>query len=125
MGEQKKAITRFEDLMVWQMAEEMTIAIYRITRNSAFVGDFPLRDQIRRAAISTMSNIAEGFERYSRPEFKQFLSIARGSAAEVRSQLSIANKLGYLKDEEFRSIYPLSNELSRRIAALRKSLKPK
>jgi len=125
MEEPKKIIARFEDLIVWQLAEEMTLAIYRVTGNSAFARDFSLRDQIRRAAISTMSNIAEGFERYSRPEFKQFLSIARGSAAEVRSQLSIANKLGYLKDEEFLSLYPLSNELSRRIAALRKSLKPK
>jgi four helix bundle protein len=89
-------ITRFEDLGVWLKAKELSLAIYRLSGAGPFLRDYGLRDQIRRAAVSVMSNIAEGFERYSRAEFRHFLSIARGSAAEVRSQLHLARELGYL-----------------------------
>jgi len=87
-------VERFEDLQVWQMAHDLSVTIYSLTRNGAFPKDWGLRDQIQRASVSVMSNIAEGFERYSRQEFKQFLSIARGSCAEVRSQIQLAKSLG-------------------------------
>jgi four helix bundle protein len=87
---------RFEDLQVWTKSRDLSVAIYRVTETGAFAKDFGLRDQIRRAAVSVMSNIAEGFERYSIPEFQRFLSMARGSASEVRSQLHLARELRYL-----------------------------
>ena len=74
-------VRKFEDLEVWQIARDLSVEIYRATQDGKFSRDFGLRDQIRRAAVSVMSNIAEGFDRYSRAEFKQFLSIARGSAS--------------------------------------------
>jgi four helix bundle protein len=115
-------ISRFEDLTVWQKAEELALGIYRVTSGGSFVRDFGLRDQIRRAAVSVMSNVAEGFERYSRTEFRQFLSIARGSVAEVRSQLHLARRLGYLTEPDFHELLELAVEISRLIAALRASL---
>ena len=90
-----------------------------MTSDSPFARDFGLRDQIRRAAVSVMSNVAEGFERYSRTEFKHFLSIARGSASEVRSQLHLARELNYVTEQDFRALYALCMEVSRMLAALR------
>ena len=84
-----------------------------------FSRDFALRDQIRRASISVTSSIAEGFERYSRPEFGQFLSIARGSAAEVRSQLYLARELGYIQESDFHQLHDRSARISRMLASLR------
>ena len=81
------AIQNFEDLEIWKEARGLTQAIYRLTRDSRFSKDFGLRDQIQRAAISIMSNIAEGFERGGNQEFIQFLYVAKGSCGEVRSQL--------------------------------------
>src|SRR3712207_2593368 len=97
-------ITRFEELEVWQIARDLSVSVYRITNDGRFAHDYALRNQIRRAAISVMSNIAEGFDRYSRSEFKQFLSIARGSASEVRSQLHLARALGYIAEDDFREL---------------------
>jgi four helix bundle protein len=76
-------VRRFEDWLAWKKARALTAEIYRLSDVGGFRRDFALRDQVRRAAISIMSNIAEGHERYSRTEFKRFLSIVRGSAAEV------------------------------------------
>ena len=118
------SIKRFEDLIVWQKSRELSLAVYRATTSGAFARDFALRDQIRRAAVSVMSNIAEGFERYSRIEFRQYLSIARGSAAEVRSQLNLARGLGYLLEEIHAALHTLCEEIARLIAALHASLKP-
>ncbi len=87
---------RFEDLLVWQRARELTRVIYELTQGGAFARDFGLRDQIRRAAVSVMSNIAEGFERGSDTEFGHFLSIAKGSCGEVRCQLYVASDQGYV-----------------------------
>ena len=114
-------ITRFEDLVVWQKAKALSLAVYRVTSRGGFARDFGLRDQIRRAAVSVMSNIAEGFERYSRPEFRQFLAVARGSVAEVRSQLHLARELGYLPDPEFFALHADCMEISRMLASLRSS----
>ena len=115
-------VEKFEDLIVWQKAHELAIGIYGLTSREPFCRDFGLRDQIQRAAVSVMSNIAEGFERYSRPEFRQFLSVARGSVAEVRSQLYLARSLQYVDEEDFDRIYSLCKDISNLTGALRKSL---
>jgi four helix bundle protein len=112
-------IRRFEDLKVWQKAQDLAVAIYRATDSGRFSRDFGLRDQIRRAAVSVMSNVAEGFDRYSRSEFRQFLSIARGSASEVRSQLHLARALGYLTPEDFDTLHDLCWDVTRMLASLR------
>jgi len=86
----------FEDLEVWKTARELTNRIYKITTNGSFSKDYGLRDQIRRAAVSIMSNIAEGYERCGNQELIQFLSIAKGSSGEVRSQLYVAMDQEYI-----------------------------
>jgi four helix bundle protein len=116
-------VERFEDLVVWQKARDLSIGIYQITNTPLFARDYGLRDQVRRASVSVMSNIAEGFERYSRPEFMQFLSVARGSVAEVRSQLHVAHCLHYIDDAEFESLRDRCVEISRLIGGLRSALK--
>ena len=82
--------TSFEQLEVWQKSRSLAGAIYKVSSQGSFARDFGLRDQLRRAAVSVMSNIAEGFGRFTRPEFRRFVVIARGSAAEVQSQLYLA-----------------------------------
>jgi len=115
-------VSKFEELRAWQRAHELAILIYRMTERDPFARDFTLKDQIQRASVSVMSNIAEGFERYSRSEFRQFLSIARGSVGEVRSQLHLAKSLEYLTEEEFEQAYSLCREVGNLIGGLRKSL---
>lgn len=90
MEERFLAIKYFEDLEVWKEARRLTNRIYRMTQDAKFSKDFGLRDQIQRAVVSIMSNIAEGFERGGNQEFIQFLYIAKGSCGEVRSQLYVA-----------------------------------
>ena len=80
----------FEELLAWQKARRITKEIYLVTSVGKFAGDYGLKDQIRRAAVSIMSNIAEGYERGGRSEFHQFLIVAKGSCGEVRSQLYVA-----------------------------------
>ena len=92
---------RFEDLDVWIAAKDASVMIYKITENDSLRKDFGLKDQIRRASISIISNIAEGFERNGNKEFIQFLSIAKGSAGEVRAQLYIIKELEFINEEEF------------------------
>jgi len=89
-------IKNFEELEIWKDARALTKAIYQLTRDPKFSKDFGLRDQIRRAAVSIMSNIAEGFERGGNQEFIQFLYVAKGSCGEVRSQLYVAMDQGYV-----------------------------
>lgn len=109
-----KAAEAFEELHVYQRARELTNAVYTLTRGPAFARDSALIDQIRRAAVSVMSNIGEGFERGSTTEFIQFLYIAKGSCGEVRVQLQIAADQQYIgKDEHARLI-----DLCRRISAM-------
>jgi four helix bundle protein len=118
-------IERHEDIQGWQRARELTKFVYAITKQEAFARDFSLKDQIRRAAVSVMSNIAEGFERGGRAEFIQFLSIAKSSAAEVQSQLYVALDQEYVTPEQFDKGYKLCDETMRLIggfmAYLRKS----
>ncbi len=115
-------IERFEDIEAWQKARELTRRVYEMTREGAFAGDFGLRDQIRRAAVSIMSNIAEGFERGSNKEFIQYLFIAKGSAGEVRAQLYVAKDQGFLNDEQFLNLYNMAQQISRQISAFIKYL---
>lgn len=116
-------ITGFEDLIAWQKARALTKSIYRITGEGAFSRDFGLRDQVRRAAVSVMSNLAEGFERGSRAEFRQFVVIAKGSCAEVRSQLFTALDVGYLCENDHRLLDASAQEVSKIIGGLLASLK--
>lgn len=95
-----KAAETFEELHIYQRARELTNTIYSLTRKDAFARDRGLVDQIRRAAVSIMSNIAEGFERGGANEFIQFLYIAKGSCGEVRAQLRIACDQGYIQSGE-------------------------
>jgi four helix bundle protein len=116
------AVTKFEDLVAWQKARALTRDIYRLTNSGDFSRDFGLKDQIRRAAVSIMSNIAEGFERKRPAEFHQMLSIAKASCAEVRSQLYVALDTGYLREDEFHSAVKLAEEVARIIGGLRASV---
>jgi len=115
-------INRFEDLIAWQKARVLTRDIYQVTRQVEFAKDFGLRDQIQRAAVSIMSNIAEGFERYNPNEFHHFFSIAKASCAEVRSQLYVALDVDYLDTDQFSSLLDLAKETGRIIGGLRVSV---
>ncbi|HYJ88707.1 MAG TPA: four helix bundle protein [Pyrinomonadaceae bacterium] len=99
-----KKIEKFEDFIAWQKARRLTAEIYRVTSKEPFARDFGLKDQIRRAAVSSMSNLAEGFERGRATEFHQFLSVAMGSCAEVRTQLYVALDVGYLSTSVFETL---------------------
>lgn len=116
-------VRHFEDLEVWKEARVLTQRIYRLTQDARFSKDFGLRDQLRRAAVSVMSNIAEGFERGGNQEFLQFLYVAKGSCGEVRSQLYVAVYQGYIKQQEFEEIMNLSRRLSVMISNLVAHLK--
>jgi len=115
-------IERFEELIAWQKARELTAAIYRMSRQGSFAKDFGLCGQIQRAAVSTMSNIAEGFERGGRGEFHQFLSTAKGSCGEVRSQLYVALDVGYINQSIFNQLLGQAEEVGRIVGGLRASV---
>jgi len=115
-------IERFEDLIAWQKARELTRAIYEVTRHGAFAKDYGLSGQIQRAAVSIMSNLAEGFERGGRGEFHQFLSTAKASCAEVRSQLYVAFDVGYLDKSVFDRLMQQAEEVARIVGGLRVSV---
>ena len=118
MGGRMATFQKFEDIGAWQKARELCKEIYRITRQGPFLKDFGLRDQIQRASASVMSNIAEGFERDGAGEFCQFLSIAKGSAGEVKSQLYIALDQEYIDKKTFDHLLTLSTEVSKIISGL-------
>lgn len=109
-------IKRFEELDVWQVARSVVNAVYSVSSDRAFSRDYVLRDQIRRAAISIPSNIAEGFSRHSNKEFIRFLFIAKASAAEVQSQLYTALDQEYISQEEFDGIYGQVDIAARQIS---------
>jgi four helix bundle protein len=115
-------IERFEDLIAWQKARDLTRAIYQVTQEGPFAKDFGLARQIQRAAVSIMSNIAEGFERSGRREFHQFLSTAKGSCGEVRSQLYVAFDIGYLVKDDFHRLLAQAEEVGRVVGGLRASV---
>ena len=98
-------VEHFEDLEVWKLARKLTGKMYSLSRSGEFSKDFGFRDQICRAAVSIVSNIAEGFERRSNSQFLQFLAIANGSAGEFRAQLYIALDLGYITQKQFHDAF--------------------
>ena len=100
-------IKRFEDLESWKVARDLCNLIYSISRNKPMASDYVFSDQIRRAVVSIMNNISEGFERGSNKDFVKFLFIARGSAGEVRSMLYLALDQKYINEGEFKDIYDL------------------
>ncbi|MCB0408661.1 MAG: four helix bundle protein [Flavobacteriales bacterium] len=112
-------IDRFEDIIAWQKAKELTISIYNEFSDSK---DFGFKDQIQRATVSIMNNIAEGFERKSNNEFKHFLFIAKGSSGEVRSMLYLAKELNTITKNSFDEKYNLAEEISKILSGLIKAL---
>jgi four helix bundle protein len=108
----------FEEIECWKKARELTRRVYEVSGKGAFAKDFGLKDQIRRASVSIMSNIAEGHDRSGTGEFVQFLANAKGSAAEVRCQLYVAFDQAYIDDKDFREISDLATETGRMIAGL-------
>jgi four helix bundle protein len=115
-------IEKFEDLEAWKMARKATKEIYEVSSREQFSRDFALVNQIRRASISILSNIAEGFERNGDKEFLQFLSIAKGSCGEVRAQLYVAFDQNYIDEEKFKKVSDELSETSRIISGLMKYL---
>jgi four helix bundle protein len=112
-------IERFEDIIAWQKAKEMTSLIYKDFAESK---DFGFKDQIQRAGVSVMNNIAEGFERKTNNEFKQFLFIAKGSCGEIRSMLYLAKELNKISESNFDKLYTLAEEISKILSGFIKTL---
>ena len=112
-------IERFEDIIAWQKAMDMSVHIYKDFENSK---DYGFKDQIQRASVSVMNNIAEGLERKTNNEFKQFLFIAKGSCGEVRSMLYLANELNKISESNFCTYCKLSEEISKILSGLIKAL---
>ena len=113
-------IERFEDIIAWQKSKELTIQIYKLFSE---IKDFGFRDQIQRASVSIMNNIAEGFERRSNKELTHFLFIAKGSCGEVRSMLILANELNMIDQLQTSTLYLLAEEISRMLSGLIKALR--
>ena len=111
-------IRRFEDIEAWQKARELVQEIYRACARSVLGRDFALRDQICRAAVSSMSNIAEGFSRNSDKDFAHFLDIAKGSVLEVQSLLYVALDIDYIDKKEFERLYELTDKAASLIGGL-------
>lgn len=112
-------INGFEDIIVWQKSRDLSLTIYKLY---TFCKDYSFRDQIQRAAVSIMNNIAEGYERNGNKEFRNFLFISKGSCAEVRSMLLLSLELGYISREDFEQNYSLTVEISKMLSAFIKKL---
>ena len=110
------AITRFEEIDAWKSARELTNLIYDMSNQAGFNRDFGLRDQVRRAAVSVMSNIAEGFESRTDVQFLNFLGVAKASAGEIRAQLYVALDQKYISDEQFNETLVIAEKCSRQIS---------
>lgn len=115
-------VRRFEDLVAWQKAMDLAVVVYRFAAVERFARDFAFSNQIHRSAISISSNIAEGFERNSRPEFRRFLAIAKGSCGELRSQVHLAARLKYVSQEQHDEAVSRAEEISLMIGGLRAHL---
>ena len=109
-------ITRFEDIEAWKSTRELTRMVYGLTEQGQFAKDFGLKNQIQRASVSVMSNIAEGYESRTQAQFLEYLGRAKASAGEVHCQLYIALDLKYLTQEQFRQVFDLADKSSRQIA---------
>ena len=124
-GQRLAAFTTFEEMTAWQKARELTRRIYDVTGKDKFGRDFALVDQIRRASISVMSNIAEGFERKGSKEFGYFLSVAKGSLGEVRAQLYVASDQSYIDKSTFDELSLLTADTGRLLGGLARYLRQK
>jgi len=116
-------IKRFEDVESWKEARTLTNEIYKHTLRGEFAKDFGLKDQLRRAAMSILSNIAEGFERGGDKEFLQFLAVAKGSCGEVRAQLYVAFDQRYLSETEFATLQQTATDVSQLLSGMMRYLK--
>jgi four helix bundle protein len=112
-------IEKFEDIYSWQKAKSLSLFVYKVFRTNK---DYAFRDQIQRASVSILNNIAEGFERKSNKELSHFLFIAKGSCGEVRSMLHLALELGYISEKDFQKMYTECIEISKMISGLIKTL---
>ncbi|MCJ7446488.1 MAG: four helix bundle protein [Bacteroidales bacterium] len=110
---------RFEDIVIWQNSKKLAVIIYKLFEHCK---DFGLKDQILRASVSIMNNIAEGFERSTNNEFKHFLFIAKGSCGELRSMLYLAKETQKISDSEFKELYNSSIEISKMLSGFIKKL---
>lgn len=115
---------RFEDLIFWQKARELTRRVYTQASVGKFSTDYGLRDQVQRSCVSVMSNIAEGFGRGTNKEMLQYLFVARGSLSEVKSQLYVAQDLGYVTESEAIRLHEMTEEIARLMNAFMKRIKP-
>ena len=115
-------IQKFEDIQAWQEARTLMKMIYSLTNKDLFSKDFGMRDQIRRASVSAMSNIAEGFDCEMKAEFARFLGIARRSAVEVQSLLYAAHDIGYISQDEFDLHYEQARKAKALIGGFKRSL---
>jgi four helix bundle protein len=115
-------VTRFEDLRAWQRARELTSLVYSVSKNHPFERDFEMRDQIRKAALSVMSNIAEGFDRHRDPEFLYFLRVAKASRGEVRAQIYAAFDQTYVDAEDLETLLAKTAQASGAIRRLQESI---
>lgn len=116
-------IKKFEDIVAWQEARKLVRMVYKVTRTGELSKDFELRDQLRAAAISSMTNIAEGFDCESNVEFARFLVIARRSSVEVQSLCYVAIDVEYIDNKTFQAIYDQAARTKGIINALKRSLK--
>ena len=113
----------FEDLHIFREARQLVAEVWKLSRSANFSRDVVLVNQMRRAALSVMSNIAEGFERRSRPEFARFLGIAKGSCGEVRAQLLVAIDQGYLTPERHKALCERTRKISAGLSNLARYLR--
>jgi four helix bundle protein len=114
---------RFEDIVAWQKARSITQRVYLLSNRGDFAKDFSLRNQMKRASVSIMANIAEGHGRRTNTEFANFLNIARGSAVELQSHLYVALDLTYITEDEFRDVYAQLDEVSKMTISLAQYLR--
>jgi four helix bundle protein len=121
-GAKMTAVTKFEDLIAWQEARKLVNMVYKISSDGAFSKDFGLKDQIQTAAVSSMTNIAEGFDNESTVEFARFLGMARRSAVEVQSLLYVALDAKYIKEDVFKAHYDQAKKTQAIIGGLKKSI---
>lgn len=112
-------INQFEDIVAWQKAKLLAIEVHSVFGKTQ---DYSFKDQIWRASISVMNNIAEGFERKSDKEFKYFLFVSKGSCGEVRSMLILAKELGMISEDKYEELHLLTLDISRLVSGLIKSL---
>ncbi len=114
---------KFEEIQSWQKAREITKKVYLLSNGGEFAKDFSLRDQMKRASVSVMANIAEGHGRRTKTEFANFLNIARGSAVELQSHLYVALDLNYINQRSFDEVYLMLEEVSRMTISLAQYLR--